>query len=92
MKFSGRLLARQFILPILLGFKFKVASLVPILFGVLALLAKKALIISKLALVLVSAFGLGSLVFGYGNGHGQSNYGYQTYHPGFSPGHHGGYK
>lgn len=88
-KFSGRLLTRQFLLPFLLGFKFNIASLVPILFGVLALLAKKALVISKLALVLVSAFGLGSLVFGYGH---QQHYGPQTFHHGYGLGPHGGYK
>lgn len=62
-------------------------------------MVKKALLVSKLALVVVSAFGLGSLVFGYGQ---QNHYGYgNQINPGFGSGHHhhvygshhhGGYK
>lgn len=47
-----------------MGFKFNIATLVPILFGIIAILAKKALVVSKLALVISSAAGLGSLLFG----------------------------
>lgn len=60
-------MARQFLVPFLLGFKFNVATLIPILFGMLALLAKKAIIISKIALVISSAYGLGSLLLGNNN-------------------------
>lgn len=65
------------------------------MFGIIALMAKKALIISKLALVLVSAFGLGSLVLGYGQqsyqgdhlyNNGYGHYGHGAHH------HHTGYK
>lgn len=99
--FSGRLMTRQFLLPFLLGFKFHISSLIPIIFGVLALLAKKALIISKLALVIISAYGLGSLVFGYGQGGYPYNTHYSNYgqgsgphtgHYGSSGGYHSGWK
>ncbi|KAG5876221.1 hypothetical protein JTB14_011664, partial [Gonioctena quinquepunctata] len=76
---TGRLLTRQFLVPFLLGFKFNAASLIPILFGVLALLAKKALIISKIALVVTSALALGSLLLGNGNNHHQQYYGSDQY-------------
>ncbi|XP_074031313.1 osiris 10a isoform X2 [Leptinotarsa decemlineata] len=80
---TGRLLARQFLLPFLLGFKFNVASLIPILFGILALIAKKALIISKIALIVTSALALGSLLLGndkYQQHHYAPN---QFGHPGY---------
>ncbi|XP_044271479.1 uncharacterized protein LOC123015670 [Tribolium madens] len=79
---TGRLLARQFLVPFLLGFKFNVATLIPILFGLLALLAKKAIILSKIALVISSAYGLGTLLLG-NNGNRVPNQ-YQT--GGFNPG------
>lgn len=71
---TARILTRQLLVPFLLGFKFNIATLVPILFGILALLAKKAVVISKLALVISSALGLGSLLFGAGGG-GPAGYG-----------------
>ncbi|KAL3268025.1 hypothetical protein HHI36_007158 [Cryptolaemus montrouzieri] len=61
---TGRLLARQFLVPILLGFKFNVVTIIPIIFGILALIAKKAVLLSKLALIISSAFGLGTLLLG----------------------------
>ncbi|KAK5644798.1 hypothetical protein RI129_006098 [Pyrocoelia pectoralis] len=60
---TGRLIAKQFLLPLLLGFKFSIATLIPIMFGVLALLAKKFIFISKLGLIMTTAIGLGSLLF-----------------------------
>ncbi|XP_050510366.1 uncharacterized protein LOC114324600 isoform X1 [Diabrotica virgifera virgifera] len=91
---TGRLLARQFLLPFLLGFKFNIISILPVIFGIVALIAKKALIISKFALILSSAFALGTLVFGYG----QSSYPNQQYTSGHytsgqygNHGHHGHY-
>ncbi|CAH0555723.1 unnamed protein product [Brassicogethes aeneus] len=94
---TGTLLARQFVLPFILGLKFKVATILPILFGILALLAKKAIVISKLALVVSSAFGLGTLLFGgagasaashSGSGvslgyQGQNHHHSQHFNPGF---------
>lgn len=76
----------------LLGLKFKVATLIPIIFGVIAIIAKKALFLSKLALVVSSSLALGSFMFGYGGNYG----GYGGYYGGpgghFPPHHqhHGG--
>ncbi|KAJ8952321.1 hypothetical protein NQ318_017215 [Aromia moschata] len=85
---TGRILARQFLVPFLLGFKFNVVSIIPILFGLLALLAKKAVIISKIALIVASAFGLGTLLLGNIN-NVQQQYQSHPFNPGFG-GH--GYK
>lgn len=64
------------------------ATLVPILFGLLALLAKKALIISKAALVVSSSLALGSILFGSGSGpHGGHHHNHHFGHHG-SGGHH----
>ncbi|XP_044727546.1 uncharacterized protein LOC123291247 [Chrysoperla carnea] len=86
---TARLLTRQLLVPFLLGFKFNTATLVPILFGILALLAKKAVIISKLALVISSALGLGSLLFGAGGG-GPAGFGGYGQQPPFGFGGHNG--
>lgn len=93
--FSARLIKKKFLLPVLLGLKFKIATLVPLIFGLLVLLAKKIVFVSKLALVLGSAAGLGTLLFGLGTlshlnnqGHYPPQYyppdqyhGAQQYHP-----------
>ncbi|XP_031349245.1 uncharacterized protein LOC116175309 [Photinus pyralis] len=60
---TGRLIARHFLLPLLLGFKFNIATLIPIMFGLLALLAKKFIFISKVGLIMTTAIGLGSILF-----------------------------
>lgn len=52
-------------IPLLIG-----GTLVPLALGALALLAGKALIVSKLALVLASIIGLKKLVSGGGGDHG----------------------
>ena len=52
-------------IPLLIG-----GTLVPLALGALALLAGKALIVSKLALVLASIIGLKKLVSGHDHGHG----------------------
>lgn len=57
-------MARQFLLPFLAGFKFNVAALIPIIFGLIALVIKKALFLSKLGLVISTAIGLSTLLFG----------------------------
>ncbi|XP_060529376.1 uncharacterized protein LOC132703877 [Cylas formicarius] len=80
---TGTILARQFLVPLMLGTKFSMASILPIIFGILILLAKKALVVSKLALIASSAFGLGSMLFNYG--------GCNNNHPTFSENYyHGG--
>lgn len=81
---------RQFVVPFLMGFKFNIATIVPILFGILALIAKKAVIVSKLALIASSAFALGTLFFNNNNNRLQ----YQTYQSQngqFNPGFGGNY-
>lgn len=71
---TGRLLVRQLLLPFLLGFKFNLASLLPLLFGALIVITKKALILTKVALLIAGFLGWNSLVSGnpssglFGNG------------------------
>ncbi|KZC11138.1 hypothetical protein WN55_02499 [Dufourea novaeangliae] len=57
----GRQVMRQLLLPFLLGFKFNLASLIPLLFGFLLLLTKKALILTKIALFISGLLGWNSL-------------------------------
>lgn len=83
---SARVLARQFLVPFLLGFKFNIATLIPIIFGLLALIAKKAVILSKIALIASSAFGLGSLLLG-NNYYGHKPH-YSAFNPAFGGQHH----
>lgn len=77
--------------PFLLGLKFNMISIMPIIFGILAILAKKALLISKLALVASSAWALGILLFNnnqnYHNNYHNSHGHYGTLNPAFG-GHH----
>lgn len=54
-------------IPLLLG-----STIIPIAYGALALLAGKALIVSKLALVLASIIGIKKLVSHSGDGGGSS--------------------
>lgn len=73
---SARILTKQFVLPFLLGIKFNMATLLPLVIGGMILLSKKALFLGKIALFLSSIFGfgsifsLGSLFGGGGGGHG----------------------
>jgi hypothetical protein len=57
------------LLPLLMA-----GSLIPIALAGLALLAGKALIVSKLALVLAGIIGLKKLLSGSGGGHQESSY------------------
>lgn len=52
---------RHLLLPFLLGFKFNLASLIPLLFGVLLLVTKKALLLTKVALFVSGLLGWNSL-------------------------------
>ena len=54
---------RQFLLPLLLGFKLKLITLVPLLIAVLVIVSKKALLLSKIAVFMTSVLGLNSLLF-----------------------------
>jgi hypothetical protein len=63
-------MTKKFILPFLLGLKFNLATLLPLILGAIVLISKKAALLSKLALFISGFFGvapiLGSLG-GYGN-------------------------
>lgn len=56
---------RQLVLPFLLGFKFNLASLLPLLFGVLIVMTKKALLLTKVALFIAGLLGWNSLFSGF---------------------------
>lgn len=53
---------RHLLIPFLLGFKFNLASLIPLLFGFLLLLTKKALLLTKIALIISGLLGWNSLL------------------------------
>ncbi|XP_055903212.1 uncharacterized protein LOC129939268 [Eupeodes corollae] len=72
---SARILTKQYLLPMLLGFKFNVAVLVPIIFGLVVLFLKKSLFLVKIAIYISSVLGVGgaatlATLFGYGGGVG----------------------
>lgn len=58
--FPGRQMMRHLLIPFLLGFKFNLASLIPLMFGFLLLLTKKALLLTKVALVITGLLGWNS--------------------------------
>jgi hypothetical protein len=60
---SGRLIVRHVLLPLLLGFKLKLITLIPLLIGVLVIVSKKALLLSKIAVFVTTVLGLNSLLF-----------------------------
>lgn len=55
------------------------ATLIPLIFGLLALISKKALFLSKIALIVTSALGMGSLLLGGGAGGFGTRPGYLTH-------------
>ncbi|KOX80177.1 hypothetical protein WN51_08354 [Melipona quadrifasciata] len=65
----GRQMVRRLLLPFLLGFKFSLASLIPLLFGFLLILTKKALLLTKIALVISGLLGWNSLLSPSGPSH-----------------------
>lgn len=79
--FAARLIKKKFLLPVLLGLKLKMATLVPLIFGLLVLLAKKIVFVSKLAMILGTALGLSSLLFGLSHLSHQSQHQPQYYPP-----------
>ncbi|XP_063988605.1 uncharacterized protein Osi10a [Diachasmimorpha longicaudata] len=93
---TGRMLVRSLLLPFLLGFKFSLSSLIPLVFGILLVVTKKALLLTKVALLLSGLLGWNSLVsspglsgFG-GSGPVLSHYGYGgNHHFGFGHSGHG---
>jgi hypothetical protein len=54
---------RHVLLPLLLGFKLKLTTLIPLLFGVLVIVSKKALLLIKMAVLVTAVLGLSSLLF-----------------------------
>ncbi|CAL1685954.1 unnamed protein product [Lasius platythorax] len=60
----GRQLTRHILLPFLLGFKFNLASLIPLMFGFLLIVTKKALLLTKVALFLSGLLGWNTLFSG----------------------------
>jgi len=78
---SARTLAKHFLLPFLLGIKFQLATLIPLVFAGIILLSKKALFLGKIALFLSSIFGYGGLLSfggigsGFGGGYGSGGFG-----------------
>lgn len=75
------MLTRNFVVPFLLGLKFNLATLLPLIFGGLILLSKKALILGKIALFVSGLFGYGSLFtpgigYGFGVPSGITGYGF----------------
>lgn len=59
--FSARILTRQFIVPFLLGLKFNLVTIVPLIFAAIILLCKKAAFLGKFALFITGLLGFGSL-------------------------------
>ncbi|XP_061401450.1 uncharacterized protein LOC133337215 [Musca vetustissima] len=72
---TARILTKQYVLPFLLGLKFNLVALVPILFTVICLLLKKSLFIAKIVVYISSVLGVGGVAgaissFGAGGGWG----------------------
>lgn len=71
-------MSRKFVLPFLLGLKFNIATLLPLILGAIILISKKAAFLSKLALFISGFFGLGGLAtiggLGLGGGNGFGYY------------------
>ena len=73
-------MTKKFVLPFLLGLKFNLAVLLPLILGAIILISKKAAFLSKLALFISGFFGAGGLFAlggGLGNGGYPHSYGYQ---------------
>ncbi|XP_030034238.2 uncharacterized protein LOC115450377 [Manduca sexta] len=90
---TGRLLARNLLVPFLLGFKFQISTLLPLLLGLVLLASKKAFLLSKLALLAVTVFSSSGFGQSFG-GYTPSLASYTSYeHPTHYPDHHssGGY-
>ncbi|KAI8423207.1 hypothetical protein MSG28_014245 [Choristoneura fumiferana] len=89
----GRLLARNLLVPFLLGFKFQLSTLLPLVLGLVLIASKKAFLLAKVALLAVTVFSGGS---GFGSQGSYGDYGstplssYTAYDsPGYVHSHHG---
>ncbi|KAL5284813.1 hypothetical protein ACFFRR_006868 [Megaselia abdita] len=56
---TARVVATRYLLPFLLGIKFNLATIIPLIFGAVVLLLKKATFLAKLALYISTLFGVG---------------------------------
>ncbi|KAK0089226.1 hypothetical protein PV325_008355 [Microctonus aethiopoides] len=104
----GRMLMRSLVLPFLLGFKFSLSSLIPLVFGIILLITKKALFLTKIALMLsgilgwnafVSSSNVGGISPGISSAfhpHGYNDYGFNHHygydHGGINADHHNPYR
>ena len=81
------MVTKKFLLPFLLGLKFNLATLLPLILGAIILISKKAAFLSKIALFISGMFGLGgiyslgalgtgSLGGGFGGGYNPHSFGY----------------
>lgn len=61
-RFAARILARQFVVPFLLGLKFNLVTILPLLFAGIILLLKKAMFLGKFALFITGLLGFGGLL------------------------------
>lgn len=68
-------MARKFVLPFLLGLKFNLATLLPLILGAVVLISKKAAFLSKLALFISGFFSISPFLGGGGFGGGLGGFG-----------------
>ncbi|XP_023158479.1 uncharacterized protein LOC101461939 [Ceratitis capitata] len=72
---TARLLAKQYLLPFLLGLKFNLVALVPLVFAGICLLLKKSLFLAKFAIYLSSFLGVGGALTALSAGAGAGGFG-----------------
>lgn len=70
---AGRIITRQFIVPFLLGLKFNLITMLPLVFAGIVLLLKKAVFLGKFAIFVTGLLGAGGLS-GIGQFSGINNY------------------
>lgn len=85
-------MTKKFVLPFLLGLKFNLATLLPLILGAIILISKKAAFLSKIALFISGMFGLGGIYSlgalgtgGLGGGFGGGGFGGGNFGGGFIP-------
>lgn len=59
---SARILTRQFVVPFLLGIKFNLMTILPLLFAGIILLLKKAVFLGKFAMFITGLLGFGNIL------------------------------
>ncbi|XP_074100570.1 uncharacterized protein LOC141528421 [Cotesia typhae] len=58
----GRMIMKSVVVPFLLGLKFSLSSLIPLVFGALVVVTKKALLLTKVALIISGLLGWNAFV------------------------------